>query len=443
MLKFSFHRSNGSPVLLSESDDRKLRLAFGRFGTEEHRIEGAKVVSNYYGSHGFFACDCRPDTKESPKLFLVEGTHIRREDRDGGSGTPHHDSCDFAYDGAEQKQLIRTWRPLKKSEYQLNLVKDFVGDNYKTSPRPLFISTRSRAPKLAKTLFTLLHDSKIDRLYAKAPLWGDGEQQMAHILEAAKDFTVAPGLPLPDWLATSLRDFYSLKKKLAEAKAAGWNRPYGLFIEVFDRIKDKTLYPHRPDLKPIPITGDLAVFGEKEGLYRPPYLVIGSVTFPTSDAREAELYNVYAHPCLSRSRLLPVDSDLERETLQQLIKCRDWLSEKHNITVTIEKPLFDLGPAEGQDPRDLCRPDFVMRCRRGNSAARLLVIIETMGYKEADYRERKRRMKLLFENIKGGTPPHPVIEHDKLDPHLKFDAVDTQFRTKVCSVIVEKCLRDK
>jgi len=144
MLKFAFLRSVYSSTPLPEDHDRKLRRAFGRFADECYRSEGARVLEFYYGKNGCFLCDCRPDTERPPMLFLVSGTHIRREDMVSDKVTTHHDSCDFAYDTGEQKQLVQTWRPFRKNEHQLKLVPDFKDGNEQPSPTSSHIYTRSR-----------------------------------------------------------------------------------------------------------------------------------------------------------------------------------------------------------------------------------------------------------------------------------------------------------
>jgi hypothetical protein len=439
MLKFSQLRSLDSTVPLSADYDQKLRLAFGRCAAERYRPDGAKVVSLYYGQKGCFHCDCRPDAERPPLLFLVIGNHIRREEKLGSKGTPHHDTCDFAYEPDEQKRLVKTWQRFRKNERLLKLAPDFADDDQQPSSTSFAISTRSPAPKLARILFNLLHETKLDRLYSTEDLYGDADIQKDNLLEAAAKFSVAPDKLLSDWIATSLPQFYELKKKL-EKRPVGWNRPCGLFIEVFRKIENKTLYPNRSDLKLIKVVGDLAVYGEKDHLHRAPYLVIGSMTFPTKDSKEVELYNAYAHPCYSWTNFILTDSKLERKTLELLAECSKVLIKQHGISVTIQKPVFDLGSTESDDARDVCRPDFVLHCRRGNSPY-IFVIVETMGYDDPIYRERKRRMRALFENIKGGSPPHAVIEHDMFKREMKPDAIDEQFRKNVCAVIVEKCPR--
>ncbi|MDD5585334.1 MAG: hypothetical protein PHY92_00055 [Alphaproteobacteria bacterium] len=431
MLRYSSDSSRSVVFPLSADEDRKLRSAFGRFAETSYRAAGARVVSFHYEKQRCFHCDCRPDAKQSPLLFLVSGMHIRREAE--GKGTPHRDSCDFAREPHEQKKLIKSYRrQAPEDEHRLHIVRNFgdklVARSHGTSPAT---TNRSR-PALARVLCSLLHEARLDIFNSDEPLHGEHEDQIARLKRAAANFILAPGQELSRWFATSLRDYYGLKKDLENAPK-DWKRPHGLFIETFDRIENNTLYPKLSKLKPITVTGKLTVFGEGENLRRPPYLVIGLLAQPSRDAKDVELLNAYAHPCVAWNRLTLVDSQLERETLKLLMSCRDELT-KRNIAITIEKPLYDIGPEETDDPREICLPDFVLRCR-GQGVRHPVVVIETMGYNDPVYRERKKRMRRLFERIENSSRLVPVLEHDRFKRGRTNQEIDRQFSRTVCNVI--------
>jgi hypothetical protein len=424
MLKFSTLQTHALAVALSSDEDQKLRLAFGRFAKQPDRKAGEGVVSLHYEKKRCFHCDCRPDASKPPMLFLITGTHIRRET--DGKGTPHDEGCDFAREPDEQKRLVRSYqRP--PDEYRLNLVRKF--SEAKVGPPSMAaVTTKRSRPTLAKVLCSLLHEAHLDRFFSTTPLHGNRDQQIGDLLNAAEKFTLAPGRPLKHWLATSLRDYYRLKERLNHSMAT-WKRPYGLFIETFDRIENNTLYPKRTDLKPLHVTGRLTVFGEGEELRRSPYLVIGLLSQPSRKAKSVELLNAYAHPCVAWDRLTLVDSKLERETLALLISCRDWLAKNHNVTFTIEKPQFDKGPDESDNPRELCLPDFLLH-PKGEKVARKDIVIETMGFNDTAYRERKLRIRPLFEQI------GKLIEHDRFQPNKTAKEIDRDFRRSVCAAII-------
>ena len=134
---------------------------------------------------------------------------------------------------------------------------------------------------------------------------------------------------------------------------------------------------------------------------------------------------------------MPVDSNMERRTLALLITCRDQLKQEHGIRVTIEKPLFDIGPKESKDGRHVCRPDFLLRFQKPDKSKHL-VVVETMGYKTEEYRKNKHDMRRDFERVQGGSPPHAVIEHDRYQPGMNEDTIDRRFQEAVCKTIIEK-----
>jgi hypothetical protein len=430
MLSYSVRPSRAEKRQLSLDEDIKLRNAFGRFAKIECRQAGIDVVSTHYQKHHWFHCDCRPDQERAPTLFLVSGNHIQREPHDDPNVTAHDDGCEFARDPDEQKKLVRSYT-IPDNETQLSLVRKFSEAAVETNPEPRtrFVSTKAPQPALATVLRSLLRRSKLNKLYPQAPLRGEKSKQVGHLCEAAQEFTLAPGRSLNLWLATSLDELYWLKEKL-NASIGDWERPYGLFLETFDRIENNTLYPTRPDRKPIRVEGSLHIFGEGKELRRPPYLVIGLLSQPDRHAKKVELIKAYAHPCVAWNRLMLVDSRLERETLKLLIACRDRLAPQ-GIKVSIEKPLFDAGPPETDNAREVCIPDFLLRAR-GPKYDQRIVVVETMGYDDAKYRERKRRMRPLFEQIGPGPHPVPVIEHDRYLPNKTQGAIDAEFCEKVC-----------
>jgi hypothetical protein len=252
------------------------------------------------------------------------------------------------------------------------------------------------------------------------------EDQLRAIRNAAADIDIARGVPLSQWLALSLRELQSLKKRIG-AERADWDgaRPHGIFVCTFDKIENGWLIPGKSEIPPIKIEGTLSIFGERNDAFSPPYLVIGLVTKDAPEIDEAVVARAYAHPCVDWSRLTLVDSQLERETLDIILSCRDWISERFGIAMTITKPLFDVGqPVEVSGPRELCLPDFVVHAT-GQGVNHPTIIVETMGYSDDDYRDRKKRLRRLFEEVdrQPGAKATPIVEHDRFrtDTRVKPD----------------------
>ncbi|MGM5019110.1 hypothetical protein [Tardiphaga sp. 367_B4_N1_1] len=256
----------------------------------------------------------------------------------------------------------------------------------------------------------------------EGPHWNRGPQ-LAAIRAAAARVDIADGVALDGWLALSLGELRALKERIAdETRDWGRVRPHGVFISTFDRIENGWLFPGRTEIPPIEVEGTLSIFGEGDSGHRPPYLVIGLVTKDTPESRTAAIVRAYAHPCVWWSRLTLLDSGLERDSLDQILNCRKWLFDTFKISMIVTKPLFDVGPVDTDAPRKPCLPDFVIRAM-GSGVEHPTIVIETMGYADDTYRERKRRLRPLFEAVDRppGASPTPVIEHDRFRADLPGD----------------------
>ena len=174
----------------------------------------------------------------------------------------------------------------------------------------------------------------------------------------------------------------------------------------------------------IPVRGRIALFGERPGTAREtpveraaraPYLA-ACVLGRAAPDEPAGVLSAYLHPCASERHLMLVDSDLERQTFVQLRSVQTWLGKQGLARMSIEKPLFDIWPADHgraeADPRPPCLPDFVVRATGGDGAA-TAAAIETMGFADADYRARKERSHALMSRALHGAP---VLMHDFHEP---------------------------
>jgi hypothetical protein len=230
-------------------------------------------------------------------------------------------------------------------------------------------------------------------------------------------------VPLADFFCTSLARIPDLVRKVAWAapERFGRTRPHGVLILRLSAVRRGELVPLAGH--PLPVLGRIAVPGEEPDAdlaedapppARAPYLAICLVARP-APREPVQMLSAYVHPCASSDRLLLVDSDLERQTLAQLLNVQSWLLRKREVVVTIEKPLEDLGAAlvEGVPPRGPIIPDFIVTSRAGGEAMERRLIVETMGLSGAAYRERKLRMHPFMSRAVGGAQ---VVEHDFHEP---------------------------
>lgn len=142
----------------------------------------------------------------------------------------------------------------------------------------------------------------------------------------------------------------------------------------------------------------LRINGESQDGLRSPYWVI--LEFRRSADGNVICSDGYAHALHTRRCPVPVDSGLERQTLDSLATCAAWLAKKKDAPVrclSLKKPLFDYTvTVDGEE----CwvPPDFLVEVTTATDEKKAFVI-ETMGYQDEDYVERKSRqhrgMKML------------------------------------------------
>ncbi|EDR2559908.1 hypothetical protein S563_004608, partial [Salmonella enterica subsp. enterica] len=96
----------------------------------------------------------------------------------------------------------------------------------------------------------------------------------------------------------------------------------------------------------------------------------------------------YAHALFQKGCPVPVDSELERGTLKSLSTVSKWLLNKPDApTLSLEKPLFDIEVCTDGE-KGYVLPDFIVMATT-NDGKKSKVVIETMGYTDDDYCERK------------------------------------------------------
>lgn len=83
---------------------------------------------------------------------------------------------------------------------------------------------------------------------------------------------------------------------------------------------------------------------------------------------------------------MPVDSGLERQTLEGIAEVATWLKGKAG-DLTLVKPLFDI-EVDVEGERGFVLPDFIRQARKSDGQEHA-VVIETMGYTDDEYCERK------------------------------------------------------
>jgi hypothetical protein len=93
-----------------------------------------------------------------------------------------------------------------------------------------------------------------------------------------------------------------------------------------------------------------------------------------------------------------MDSDLERKSFAKLVQLQNWIQVKAGIAVSVRKPGFDVSPVlEVQTARSVSGPpgpiipDFLLEAEAVPVGGAKTIIVETMGYADTVYRQRKIR----------------------------------------------------
>ena len=122
------------------------------------------------------------------------------------------------------------------------------------------------------------------------------------------------------------------------------------------------------------------------------------------------------------------------QTLNMLKKFQYALLKKTGAVVTIEKPMDSIAPEQGAEgvPLPPIIPDFIVTAReRGGQERR--VVIETMGYSDQGYRERKAR---LHPEMQRAADAGAVINHDFHEPgHWQQEWRDNRFRRELWRIL--------
>lgn len=404
---------------LSPNEDQTLRRAFGRYAEPKARNDGAEIVRRYQhaGPGQWFYCDCLGPGVTPPALVLAEESYIRRHY--DPPWPEHADGCDFQSDPSELAAITRSHA--RPPAGPLLLLRRIREDKDEDGPaRVAFRSRSQRRDALATVLMQLIDNAGLNSLPAVAAI-PDLREQYARLRTAAEGIKLDQALPVATYLCTyppALPEFF---QKIAKAPSSRFRktRPHGLLVAVASKVGGGQIVFGRDQA--VAVRGEIAVFAEPDGhgrempsekAARAPYLVIALVGRPTSE-EPPMLLRAYAHPCVSHQHLMLVDSNLERHTLRELRSLQAWLANSQGIAMEIIKPLFDIARGQMDDgPRPPCIPDFILDAPGVSAGGRQAVLVETMGFADPVYRQRKERSHALMKRLTG----EPIVLHDFHEP---------------------------
>ena len=367
-------------------------------------------------------CDCQGVIAAPPVLFpqRVAGATDRPITlRPLYARGAHRDVCPFARGRPEHTESA--WSVPRTAPNGLGVLSALKASGEASKPNPSLQKGQAgskRLPSLAGVLFKVLEAAGLHRVSATRRSVSTDKAQLRQAL-ASLSLDGRGKLPATKFVHTSFYDFAKLERELMALNDVRWPRklhPHGLLIE---QLRDIDV---RADGSKwlIPTFGaPMEVMGR---LYLPgpgtlgPYLAIALVAILPGQARAA-IHRAYVHPLYSFDEWLPVDSDLERSTLTILMEKLHFQTHKANHPYVIEKPLLDIAP-DVQLPHEKARPDFVVL-----SNDRRLVV-ETMGYTDPVYRERKARTQALMAKL------GKVVKHETGE--------DAAFRSRVLDFVSKR-----
>lgn len=356
--------------------------------------------------------------QESQKLFLAGFNH------------PHDVACPmfrrFKEDEGATSSGTRKTAGSRRISYLDFLPPDESTATVRTPGRPVIASNdrtrRKRLPRIARLLLTLIDDAGLNRLSTLCPLPSQNVKKSIEALAAIADQQeFISGRQLSDIVRFQPGLSDNGKEKLMQSleQDAHWPASRArLFFQIFvsDQVsRDEVVFKWANGKMRFAPQRGVSINGESQDGVRPPYWII--LAFRRGTDGSVICSEGYAHALFRRECPIPVDSDLERQTLVGISAVAQWLSKKPGTPIlTLEKPLFDT-EVEVDGVKGFVLPDFIVVAKTPDEK-RHTVIIETMGYTDDEYCERKSEQHKGMKRI-GRLQTDPPYWPQKTDKAFK------------------------
>lgn len=251
---------------------------------------------------------------------------------------------------------------------------------------------RKRRPRLARLLMTLIDDAALNTFSPISPLPNQAARTWLDALAASADAQeFIRGRRLSEIVrfqpamgeAAQLKLMQDLERPDAYWPAGKARVFYKIFMSDLVSREDVTFSWKGGKRKFVPERG-ISINGESQEGVRPPYWVI--LAFRRSAGGSLICSEGYAHALFRRNCPVPVDSGLERQMLEGIAEVASWLKGRAG-NLTLVKPLFDIEVDVGGE-KGFVLPDFLIQAKMPGGREHT-VVIETMGYTDDEYCERK------------------------------------------------------
>lgn len=386
---------------LTDEEESAVHDFFGRVRPEKRHI-AESVILTMRQKDAWLQCSCVPG--ESPALNSAKMREDTRKLFLSGFNHEHALTCpmyrEFKADDDEGATRSGTRKSPGSSrvDYRNFLPPDDTDVSIRAAGTSATVSPdrtrRKRRPRLARVLLTLLDDAGFNQIDNLHPQPARPLVESLRLLTAVTETQeFMRGRPLSEiilfkpWMRQQLLEAHMVK---LEKPDSHWPaKKARVFYQIFvtDEVsRDGAVYEIRGEKYLFTPEKGVSINGESQDGVRPPYLVIAA--YRRSSTGEVICSEAYAHAIYSRTCPVPVDSNLERKTLESLFEVAEWLSRKETApSLSLKRPLFDIEvTVEGE--KGYVLPDFLIQAVEPDGV-RHEVVIETMGYTDEDYCERK------------------------------------------------------
>jgi len=387
---------------LDDDEETAVKNVSGRRISDGHEqyLLAEKVLREMRQREAWLQCDCVPGDSpamNSANLMQDTGTLFL-----SGFNHEHAPDCamyrPFSGDAGATTSGTRKTAGSRRISYRDFLPPGDTDTRIKAPGRPGAPADdrtrRTCRSRIARLLLSLIEDAGLNRLATLYPLPSRGVMESIGALRTvAENIEFIRGRQLSEIVRFSPgMSEHGREKLMQELERPDTHWPAGktrMFFQIFmsDYVTRDEVSFRWPggELLFRPERG-VSINGEAQDGARPPYWVI--LAFRRGMDGTVICSEGYAHALFRRGCPVPVDSGLERTTIESLSEVAGWLAKKHDApTLSLEKPLFDLEVTLNGE-KGFVLPDFIVTATKPGGKQHT-VVVETMGYTDDDYCERK------------------------------------------------------
>ncbi|MBB5712366.1 hypothetical protein [Sphingomonas xinjiangensis] len=361
-------------------------------GTHHDEAAGITLVQNARIGHKWIACDCLGAEKAPPILtpaFLSEAETYYLRRLTSTKRPEHRADCPFFRDQVTNRiSEVRSPNAVTDPPAGFFEVLKPAPEKLAQQPESDSIDDRTRSgsvPRLARLLWRLMDTSGVNVI---APLSAGEEWSIRANFSAigysAAKIEIAPGLELARAFWTHPRPLqanavYATLRRLAPEWPLG-HAPQGFVLLYAPSFKGQEIYV--PGGEPVAIANRVQSPSMRGNKTAGPYLTL-IVAGEYPEAHGYAPLRAYAQPIFNGRLFVPVDSELERQALREILAVQRELHSRR-VDLAIRKPLFDTMTRDGP-----CRPDFMLEARSRITGEIGNLVVEVMGLDDEAYHSSK------------------------------------------------------